>query len=291
MNFFRQLFGKPVQRPLWAAHLSAEEFLQFKKQFSTEAMRCKSCIHIDWEEGRFLRQDQVSYPLSNIINQYAQAGPSEKFSVIQAFFRMLDTERDYEEMSYNDLREQVRIRLADPLRVVSGTISRPLNDQLCATVAVDRPTMVTSLSQAEATKVGFTDKQLFEYALNQTLSKTSVDVTQQDITKGLKVTVVEGDSQFVSTHALKLNQFNLVGDAQWIIIPTRNIFAFVSANQNLEKFQLEALLQIAQNEFKQSSQPVCEHLMMFTQNRFELMSYAKGRELSLSHRAVRQLVA
>jgi hypothetical protein len=195
---------RPGHVPDWAAPLDADQFTEFR-----EHMRAALAPHGGYKMGEgyvTVPGHATRYGLTNLLQAWALSEPAGRADLVALHFHNLFEAENTAAPTPAQLAPLIRPRVRNrdlPGAVTVPSLSQTVAEGVDAVLCVDLPTAVANLKPEESIATGLTMPELWELAISQI--DDGEPVQEDDLGSG--VTAFSGDSFFVASRVLDLEQF------------------------------------------------------------------------------------
>lgn len=222
MSFLKRLLGKGSSVPDWAGHMSISDFEAFRSDLAAAARSLGIAIEVDWNQGIAHLPDEMMMGLMNLTQTYRQVVPEDRRELIADWIRRSSSPPG-SDLSPEEMRQAIRARVQPDDFVVHEkfqTWTYPICDGLVGMIAIDLPDAVVTTSVDKMEAAGLTQEEAWEIGL-QNLRREPFEVESLTMPSGTTVRLYSGESIFVASHVLRLDE--LVGEQDaYIFLPTRH---------------------------------------------------------------------
>lgn len=239
MSFMRRVRGGASGRvPDWAAFLTESEYKRFRGLVH-DWLRAHSRGFREVEGGGIDVDLGAEKPhMIGLLNlaQKCHAAPAEDWAALIAehLESVINTDAVDAAPAFESVKSMLKVRIY-PEDYGAGLpngelllVRRPLAPGLIAALAIDYPKTVATVPPDTADGWGVPVDELFEIGLANVRKQDQPGVQRQPLDGGGSISVLIGDSFFVSTWALMLEDFTIPGSPHGAIvaIPNRHVVVF-----------------------------------------------------------------
>lgn len=245
MSFLRRLFGRlfrsssvPVPVPAWASFFTAEQYRKFLGLVTAHFARQKRDIIVG--DGVLLVQEEddrgkQQLGLLNLAQMCARNAPDEWQAIIADHFQTLEKSHKEQKVleervdDFGRVAELLAVRLWPEAYLKELDGSKLLHRQdLPGTISAlvfDLPSSIRNVTPEEAQAWGKSLDELFRIGLDNVRESCIPDVSEQQLSDDVTVTLLADESFFVATHALLLeDRPELIGTFGCLVgIPHRHV--------------------------------------------------------------------
>jgi hypothetical protein len=221
--------------PEWAAPLGDNGYARFVALLDGELRRRGLDYRLHTGAGVVVLPDGTELGL-HALTQVARETPKGSWAgLFERHFRVtLDADKDGEDAVVADFARAMKllkVRLYDPGAIggvspeaESTLVSRPVAPGLISALVCDFPERVRSVAATEAGKWPVPVEHLFELAARNVMDQDPPEVGTIPLSSGQPLTVLSGDSFFITTHALWLDRFADLPPAGALVgVPNRHV--------------------------------------------------------------------
>lgn len=201
----------------WYSFLTKDEKQQFETDVNSYfAQKGKNYI-VNYNEGFVSKDTNQSYGLENIAQIYHQSSTEERKSLVfdhfeKIFKAELEETKLLENISdFNSMKKYLSVRIypidyADQIGR-ENLVGKIDIDSSITLLVLDLPSTVRSLKPEEIKKWNVSEDSLFSLGIKNSVTNCQVEISEQELTKTLKVWLISSDNVFTSTHIFNLNSF------------------------------------------------------------------------------------
>lgn len=221
MSFLKKLFARePV--PAWASHMSESDFRAMKRDVEAVIRKTGQTATYDWETG-VITLGSHGLGLHNLSQLYRQVPVGMRPALI-ADFMGVTSGPDGADLTEEEMRSGLRVRV-QPADYLDGspinTWIYPVCDGLIAVTAIDTPKTVVTIQASEMESRGLTQETACERGLANLKAHEPFELQTAQLPDGSTLRLYSGDSMFVASHVLRLDE--ILGDHDaFVFIPTRH---------------------------------------------------------------------
>jgi hypothetical protein len=221
--------------PEWAAPLGDNGYARFVALLDGELRRRGLDYEMHTAAGVVVLPGNMELGL-HALTQVARETPKGEWpDLFERHFRvMLDADAAGEDAVVADFaraRQILKLRLYDPEAVAgvspeagSSLVSRPVAPGLITALVCDFPERVRSVSADDAVKWPVPAEHLFELAARNVMDQDPPDAGTIPLSSGQPLTVLSGESFFITTHALWLDRHLDMPPAGALVgVPNRHV--------------------------------------------------------------------
>jgi hypothetical protein len=213
IKMIKNLFGNNSPQHWWSNDFSNEEFEVFLNQITDYFTEKSKEITIYAEEGYLtIDGDSGQYGIQNLADNYRASDEADRKEVVQEHFDRIElmhknkAKLDAEVEDYNAAKKYLKVKLYDQSyfnHKPDAIITRNDFDGVKTVLVFDFPDAVQNVNPELIEKWKKPLKELFDYALKNTLTEEAGEFVEQEF-QDFKALICEGESFFTTTHALDL---------------------------------------------------------------------------------------
>jgi hypothetical protein len=269
----------------WYSFLTKDEKQQFETDVNSYFSQKDKNYVVNFNDGFVSKDTSQSYGLENIAQIYHQSSTEERKSLVADHFEKifkaeLEEAKLIENISdFNSMKKYLSIRIY-PIDYANqigreNLVGRIDIDSSITLLVLDLPSTVRSLKPEEVKKWNVSEDSLFSMGIKNAVAGCQVEISEQELTKTLKVWLVSSDNVFTSTHIFNLHAFpQCIGKfGALLLVPHRHSIILYPINDLGVIEATKILIPLGQRMFVEGPGSITPFLTWYHDNKFTNLSY------------------